>query len=128
MFTHADFRDALLKEFPAIKEDVESSNGFPYIEMSAFAQFTQRAKGAADWVTYEKAVKLAAKFIDNADKGLDSELRVSFLEHLDFEGPRGPTAWRLLPINLQRAWHTIIAYNERLLGRPWFKTKPEISH
>ena len=127
MFTHADFRAELLREFPSIRKSVESSDGHQYIEMAAFAQFTQRAKGAADWDTYERAVKLAARFIDSADKDLNNELYVSFLEHLDFEGPRGPTAWRLLPINLQRAWHRIIASNERLTGKAWVKTKPAIS-
>jgi len=125
--THADFLTALLTEFPDLRDGIESSDGLPYLEMGAFAAFTQRAKGAADWDVYGRAVRLAARFLPDADKELRNELHVSFLEHLDFEGPKGPKAWSLLPPDLQHAWHDIISYNERLLGRPWVRTKPGTS-
>jgi hypothetical protein len=124
--THADFLKALLAEFPELREHIELCDGLPHIEMGAFATFTQKAKGVADWGVYGRAVRLAARFLPDADRELRNELHVSYLEHLDFEGPRGPAAWSLLPPDLQRAWHDIISYNERLLGRPWVKTKPAI--
>jgi hypothetical protein len=125
--THAEFLKALLTEFPEIREDIELCDGLPYMEMRAFATFTQNAKGAASWDVYGRAVRLAAGSLRDADNELRNELHVSYLEHLDFEGPTGPEAWSLLPTELQRAWHDIISYNEQLLGRPWVKTKPELS-
>jgi hypothetical protein len=127
MNNHADFLQALLNEFPELHENIDACNGLSYIEMGVFARFAQKAKGLADWDTYGRAVRLAADILPNADKDLRNEFYVSFLEHLDFEGPRGQTAWRLLPVSLQRAWHEIIEYNEQLLGRPWVRTKPKIS-
>ena len=41
-------------------------------------------------------------------------LNVSFLEDIDFEGPRGSHAWSLLSETLQNAWSAMAAYNERL--------------
>ena len=84
--------------------------------MVAFARFTQKARGEGDWDTYGRAVRLAATLLPDADAELRDELHVAYLEHLDFDGPRGPTAWSLLPGNLQRAWHEIINYNERLIS------------
>jgi hypothetical protein len=47
-------------------------------------------------------------------------LNVSFLEHIDFDGPRGPTAWALLSPELQDGWRVMRAYNERVAqhGKP----------
>ena len=126
MSSHADFLEALLSEFPQLREDIELCDGLAYIEMGAFATFTQKAKEAADWDVYGRAVRLAGRFLADAEKELSNELHVSYLEHLDFEGPHGPWAWGLLPPELQRAWHDIVSSNEQLLGRPWVKTKPDL--
>src|SRR4051812_37445153 len=126
MHSHADFRRALLAEFPELAEEIELHEKLAYMEMGAFASFTQKAKGEANWDVYGRAVRLASTFLPDADEELRNELHVAYLEHLEFEGPRGPTAWSLLPKNLQRAWHDIIAYNEQLLKKPWVRTKPRI--
>jgi len=123
--THRDFHDAVLKEFPELRGAVDDCNGLLHLEMGAFATFTQRAKGRPDWDTYKRAVRLITRLLERADPELRNAIHVSYLEHLDFEGPRGPTAWGLLPPKLQDAWKEIIAYDERLLGRPWAKTKPQ---
>ena len=114
-------------EFPKLSESMEYCNDLPYTEMGIFAEFTQEAKSTTNWFFYGRAVRLAAKFFPSADENLVNELNVSYLEHLDFEGPQGLTAWRLLPVDLQRAWHEQIDYNEKLLGRPWVQTKPKVS-
>ena len=121
---HTEFIRAALAEFPTL--DLELCDG-PYDEMAVFEAFTQHAKHRADWDTYGRAVRLAAGFLPDADPELHNELHVSFLEHLDFEGADGPRAWALMPVALQKAWHDIISYNERLLGRPWAQTKPKVS-
>ncbi len=126
MANHADFLKAALQEFPALQVDLELADGLPHLEMHAYTRFTQRAKGDADWHTYRRAVYLAAKFLREADDALRNEFMVSYLEHLDFDGPRGEVAWSQLPPDLQRAWHEIVGYNERLLGRPWGGTKRKV--
>jgi hypothetical protein len=54
---------------------------------------------------------------------LSNAIHVSFLEHLDFIGPRGAQAWKLMTPRLQSAWKDIITYNEKLLGGPWPPTQ-----
>ncbi len=127
MHNHSDFLQAVLAEFPELHEEISDCEGLPYLEMGTFASFTQKAKGATAWDIYGRAVRLVANLLPSADKELRNEIYVSYLEHLDFEGPRGLTAWQLLPIHLQRAWHEIIEYDEKLIGRPWVQTKPKIS-
>ena len=66
------------------------------------------------------------RFLPDADDELRNALHVSFLEHLDFIGPRGAQAWKLMTPRLQSAWKDIITDNEKLHGRPWpqGKVKP----
>ena len=89
------------------------------VQIGVFADLAQRAKGAANWDTYRDVVNLVARFLDDADPGgCSNAIHVSILEHLDFIGPRGTKAWRLMPPELQSAWRSIMEYNERLLGQP----------
>ena len=83
-----------------------------------FAILTQRAKGAGDWDTYRRCAALAERFFVAGDAELENALYVAYLEHLDFEGPRGPEAWRLLGATLQEAWRRITASNARAAALP----------
>ena len=127
MQSHTNFIQAVLSQFPDLGESIAFDDGLPYNEMGTFASFTQEAKNAENWEVYERAVQLVAKFLPLADEELRNEIHVSFLEHLDFEEPNGLKTWRLLPTNLQRAWHEIIEYDERLIGRPWVNTKYKVA-
>jgi hypothetical protein len=105
-------------EFPDVRADVEGFRGLPYIQVGVLADLAQRAKGAADWDTYSQIVNLVNRFLDGADSELSNAIHVSILEHLDFIGPRGMSAWQLMPPELQAAWRSIMECNERLLGHP----------
>jgi hypothetical protein len=59
-----------------------------------------------------------------ADAELAGALRVSYLEHLDFEGSRGRAVWQLVPPKLQSAWNQVAAENRRLMALPQKRTKP----
>lgn len=112
--TGADFARMALAEFgddAALREDFADNEGLPHVRMGAFARLMQRAKGAADWATYDRAARLADELWRGADSELKNTLYVSLLEHLDFEGPRGPAAWTLLGPRLQAGWREITAYN-----------------
>jgi hypothetical protein len=114
----SDFRRAVLDEFPALHEAFAGDDELPYLQVGAFALFTQRAKGQADWDCYRRCVRLADRLLARAAPDLENALYVAYLEHLDFEGPRGSTAWRLLTPALQAAWQRIRNYNEAIASRP----------
>ena len=113
-FTPSTFQLVTLREFPVLRQEFEEDGDLPHVQMSAFARLVQAAKNRADWDTYRRAVTLADRLWSGADAELRNALNVSFLEEIDFEGPRGPEAWALLSPPLQRAWRAMAAYNEWL--------------
>jgi len=113
-----DFTTSLVTEFPDLGQEIEACDGQLLYEMDAFAAFTQAAKMRGDWPVYERCIRLADQLLVSADAGLGSAFRASYLEHLDFEGSRGPEAWRLLSPALQAAWEQLAAANRRLMALP----------
>jgi hypothetical protein len=95
--------------FPDLAQDLVEADGLLHLEMGAFASFMQRAKGRADWELYRRGVRLADTLWSISDPALLNALGVSFLEHLDFNGPRGSAAWALLTPRLQVAWRSLQA-------------------
>ena len=126
MATPLEFVAAAVEELPQAREDVESFDGLPYIQIGCLAEIAQRAKGDGNWTKYQQVLNLVDRFLPEADDDLRNALHVSFLEHLDFIGPRGGQAWKLMTPRLQSAWKDIITHNDKLLGRPWpqGKVKP----
>jgi len=123
--THQDFVAAVLGEFPELRDDLEGCHGLLHLEAEEFAAFTQAAKGRGDLATYGTCLKLVERVFAQADAGLAGALRHSYLEHLDFEGSRGPAAWQLVPPKLQSAWNQVAAENRRLMALPQTRTKPK---
>ena len=113
-----DFVTALLAEFPELRQEVEACDGQLASEMDAFAFFTRGAKGRGDWPVFDRCVALADQVLAGSDAVLGATFRTSFLEHLDFEGSRGPEAWRRFSPPLQAAWEQIAAVNRRLMALP----------
>jgi hypothetical protein len=114
LLTLADFRLAVLNDFPRLKDVLEDDGDLPHLLVAAFTRLTQRAKDAGDWETYERSIRLVARLLPMASADLENALHVSLLEHLDFAGPHGPKAWSLLTPQLQAAWRRI----KRLADRP----------
>jgi hypothetical protein len=123
--SHTDFIAAVLGEFPELREDIEESGGVLHVQVGEFAAFTQAAKGRGDLATYERCLKLIDRFFAQADADLAGALRFSYLEHLDFEGSRGPAAWQLVPPRLQAAWNQVAAENRRLMALPQHRAEPK---
>lgn len=119
MTTPQEFIAAAIEELPEARDDVESLHGLSYLQIRVFADIAQRAKGESNWAKYQHVLNLVDRFLPIADADLSNALHVSFLEHLDFIGPRGAKAWTLMTPRLQSAWRDIITYNEKLLGQPW---------
>jgi hypothetical protein len=117
-YTRADFERMALAEFPELREPFEWDDGRLHLQMHAFTRVAQRAKGEGDWDTYARCVRFAAELWRRPDADLLNALKVSFLEHLDFDGPRGPAAWQHLTPELRDGWRAMRAANERLMALP----------
>ena len=78
--------------------------------MAAFARQTERAKEEGDWDTYARCVRLADTLWRHPDEALLNALNVSYLEMIDFDGARGPVAWKHLSPALQQGWRAMQAY------------------
>jgi hypothetical protein len=111
-FTLTNFSIIALAEFPELREEFDDFDELPFVQMGVLARLIQGAKGRGDWETYGRAAHLADRLWGGADAGLHNALNVSFLEHIDFDGSRGPQAWALLSPRLQQAWRVMTAYNE----------------
>jgi hypothetical protein len=129
MATSREFIAAALQELPEARDDAGSFEGLPHVQISALAEIAQRAKGAGEWRKYRQVLDLVDRFLPEADDELRNAIHVSFLECLDFIGPRGAQGWKLMSPRLQSAWKDIITYNEKLLGqpRPQGKVKPSLA-
>ena len=117
-YTRQEFVTSLLAEFPGLREDIEDCDGQLQLEMEAFTRYTQDAKTRGDMAMYERCLAFADRLFAGADSALVGAFRMSFLEHLEFEGSRGPAAWQLLPPRLQNVWNQIAAENRRLQSLP----------
>jgi len=116
--SHPDFVTALLAELPELRGALEQVDDQLHSQMGAFALYTQACKTNGDLGTYERCLQVADRLFTHADAELASAFRGSFLEHLEFEGSRGPAAWRLVPPRLQAVWNQIAAENRRLQALP----------
>jgi hypothetical protein len=113
-YSRSDFVRLGLAEFPALRAEFDEADGLLHLQMHAFTRLMQQAKGSADWGTFRRGVRLAAELWSRPDEDLLNALNVSFLEHLDFEGPHGPEAWQRLTSELQHGWKAMKAYNDRV--------------
>jgi hypothetical protein len=114
----SEFVTSLLAEFPDLRDDLEQCDGVLLQQMEAFAQYTQAAKRDGDLEKYERCLQFADRQYAGADATLSAAFRMSYLEHLEFEGSRGPAAWKLVPQRLQSVWNQIAAENRRLQSLP----------
>ena len=100
-FTHADFTHLAVAAFPDLGAEFEDAGGMVHLEMGAFARRVDEARRAGHWEAYDRGVRLADRLRAAADEELANAHGVSFLEHLEFDGPSGAAAWEWLPPWLQ---------------------------
>jgi hypothetical protein len=118
LLTHSDFVRLALAEFPELREDLEAVEEMPTLAASIFASRLQRAKGTADWDSYERGIRLLASLWESADPALQTALGWGVMKGLDFEGPRGPVAWEYLTSELRQAWQSTHGKVEALTALP----------
>jgi hypothetical protein len=112
-----DFSRMALAEFPELAEEFEEWAELLHLKMGAFARITQGAKGEGDWEKYDRCVRLADELFGRTTPDLENALNVSYLEHLDFDGPRGPKAWARLTPRLKVGWKEMQQYLEDLAAK-----------
>jgi hypothetical protein len=119
-----DFSRMALTEFPELAEDFEEWSDLLHLKVGAFARITQAAKDEGDWEKYVRCIRLADQLTADPSPDLENALNVSYLECLDFEGPRGPRAWECLTPRLKSGWKDMqqylqdLAKKEKPAGRP----------
>ena len=113
-YTHADFVRLALAEFPELREEFEEDAELLHLQMHAFERLMGRAKAAEEWSRYARGMRLADELWRRPDDALLNALNVSFLEHLEFDGPSGSEAWRHLSPELQDGWRAMQAYMAKL--------------
>ncbi len=117
-YTSNDFARMVVGEFPDLAEEFAESADLSHVQVGAFASFTEAAKTRRDWDAYRRCVNLADELWRHPDAELLSALEVSYLEHLEFEGPLGRQAWKLLPPALQHGWEAMQRYLRDLAQSP----------
>jgi hypothetical protein len=124
-YTHADFERLALEAFPVLRAEFDDAEGLLHLQMHAFQRLTERAAKAGDWDTFRRCVDLATELWQRPEPELYNALNVSFLEHLDFEGPHGAEAWMRLTSDLKRGWEAMERYNKELRAA---ERSPETEH
>ena len=114
-YTAQDFQTLALNAFPELRDDFDEDWDLPHLQMAAFSRVAQKAKDAGDWETYARCVGIADRLFSKADTELRNMLYVSFLEHLEFQGPRGKKAWDILPLRLRDAWEELEQHWEQIM-------------
>jgi hypothetical protein len=117
MYGHSDFYRMVTGAFPELQAELDEDPELLHVQMGAFAGFTEQAKGRGDWSTYQRCIALANALWLTPDAALLNALNVSYLEHLNFTGPRGDIAWGHMTPSLRIAWQQMQAYMRGLQGR-----------
>lgn len=63
MATAREFIAAALDELPEVREDAESFEGLPNVQIGTLAEIAQRAKGGGDWRKYQQLLDLVDRFL-----------------------------------------------------------------
>ena len=117
-YSAQDFHRMALAEFPQLREEFDENPGLLHVHMGDFPRLLQQAKGAGDWDVYVRGIRLAHELWRRPDHYLLNALNVSFLEDLDFNGPRGAHAWELLTPELRHGWQAMQRHMADLTALP----------
>src|SRR5688572_22351710 len=107
MHTSEDLVRLALAEFPELAEEFDEWHDL--LKMGPSRGSRRGPKGEGDWDKYKRCLQVADDLLRDPAPDLENALNVSFLEHLDFDGPRGSRAWDCLSPRLQRVWEQMSA-------------------
>ena len=102
--------DSLFKEFPEVREEVESSmRGLFYLEMGCFARYVQRQIDTANLVELGRCYEWLRKLMLYGDEEVTNAVGVSILEHLVTRDGKTNRRWALeaMPTPLRQAYERL---------------------
>jgi hypothetical protein len=125
-FTRAEFARLALVEFPQLREEFDEYPDLLHLQMHALERLAEGALKGRDWMLYRRIMLFADRLWQRPDPDLLNALNVSFLEHLEFNGPDGARAWGYLSSGLQEGWRAMATYMAQLAeaARPPRKQHP----
>ena len=113
-YNAGDFVRMVLTRFPELRDEFDENPELYHVQIGDFARFTMQAKSAGDWDRYSGCIEIANELWKKPDDYLLNALNVSYLEHLEFDGPNGAKAWDLLPAPLKQGWQNMQDYLDNL--------------
>jgi len=114
MYTNASTSEALLSEFPELRDELTDNAGLLHLQLAVLARHTQDAIAAGDLATVRRDFMFVDRVLAAADKFVRNAVHVSYLEHVEFTGTHGAAARDLLSSRLREGWHSIHRYMETL--------------
>ncbi len=111
-----EFIEALVQTFPPLYEEIEEWEGLLYVQMGAFARFTQQAIDQGDFNTLDQCFALAHRMFSDADPELKNAFYVSYLENLNLETRNGQLAHKHMSPLLQAGYKEINEYLDKLFA------------
>jgi hypothetical protein len=114
MKTTTEFLEQLVKDFPELHDAIQEDTGLLHLQMGSFARITQTAIDSGDFEKLRRLFALAGQFFRGAEPDLQNAFYVSYLEHLDFNGPNGERAHKLMSSALRKGHQEITDYWEDL--------------
>ena len=116
-YTRLDFARLALLEFPELRAEFDEYPDLLHLQMHALERLAEHAKADRDWMLYRRIMLFADRLWRRSDDELLNALNVSFLEHLEFDGPDGPKAWGYLSSELKDGWRAMDAYMTEVAKR-----------
>ncbi len=126
VYSPADFARLAIAEFPQLQDEFTEYPDLLHLQMHALQRLAERAQKEKDWPLFRRIMMFADRLWQRPEPKLFNALNVSFLEHLEFGGPDGATAWGYLSRGLQEGWRGMDEYMRGLAERaaPRRKQRP----
>src|SRR4051812_1140651 len=88
--------DAVFEEFPAVRDDVDSSMvGLFYLEMGCFGRYVQRQIDTGNRAELVRSYELLRKLMLDGDEDVQNAVGVAILEHLLLQDGKVARRWAL---------------------------------
>lgn len=123
----SEFLRRLVAAFPALREAMRGEHTGLHTEMSVFREFTQQAIDAGDAPLVARCFAFASESLSYANSALRNALAVSYLEDLNFGGPKRAFAERLLPEPLNALRASVLGYLFAITGKQRWPAEAEAS-
>jgi hypothetical protein len=120
-FTHRQFVDELVREFPGLRDDVSDEiwSGLLHLETACFARYTQAVIDEENANELRRCFAFATRVFQDCAPDVKNAMYVSYLVNLNFEDGKSRRAWAIdqMPCALKAAWVEINQYLDDLFSK-----------